>query len=75
METTNILITCSLQDQIDIEEYCINAGLDFSEYFMNLHEKSKKGRFVANVDLESRELEREEQAEEKQEKRTKGVKK
>lgn len=74
MDTIDIVITVSKQDQIEIEEFCINEGLDFSEYFMNLHEKFKMRQYVTKVDLESRELEKEE-AEEKQEKRTKGAKK
>lgn len=74
MEKVSILIRCTLQDQIEIEEYCINQGLDFAEYFMHLHNQSKKGKYVANVDNESRELEREEREEEKQEKKTKGKK-
>lgn len=35
--TVQILITCPRQDQIDIEEICINQGIDFSRYFLELH--------------------------------------
>lgn len=37
METVDILITCPRQVQINIEEYCINQGIDFSKYFLGLH--------------------------------------
>lgn len=35
--TVDILIKCPRQVQIDIEEYCINQGIDFSRYFLELH--------------------------------------
>lgn len=68
MEKVSILIRCTLQDQIEIEEFCINQGLDFAEYFMHLHNEYKKGKCVNS---ESGELEQEE----KQEKKNKGTKK
>ena len=37
MSRVDILIKCSQQDQIEIEEYCINEGIDFSRYFLELH--------------------------------------
>lgn len=37
MTTIDILITCPRQDQIEIEEYCINEGIDFTKYFLSLH--------------------------------------
>ena len=39
MDTVDILITCPKQVQINIEEYCINEGIDFSKYFLGLHYK------------------------------------
>ena len=37
MTTVDILIKCPRQDQIDIEEICINQGINFSRYFLELH--------------------------------------
>lgn len=38
METTvGILINCPKDTQIEIEELCINQGIDFSRYFLELH--------------------------------------
>ena len=34
-----IIITCEREDQIEIEEICINEGISFSEYFMRLHDQ------------------------------------
>ena len=36
-DTVEILIKCPRQDQIEIEEICINQGIDFSRYFLELH--------------------------------------
>lgn len=33
----DILIKCPRQDQIEIEEICINQGIDFTRYFLELH--------------------------------------
>lgn len=38
METTvDILIKCPQKVQFEIEELCINQGIDFSRYFLELH--------------------------------------
>lgn len=37
METIGILIQCPKQVQIEIEELCINQGIDFTRYFLELH--------------------------------------
>jgi hypothetical protein len=37
-DTVGILIQCPIQTQIEIEEYCINNGTDFTKYFLWLHE-------------------------------------
>lgn len=37
MSEIQILITCERQTQIEIEEICMNQGIDFSQYFLNLH--------------------------------------
>lgn len=47
METVDILITCPRQIQINIEEYCINQGIDFSRYFLDLH-YAKIGKEVSD---------------------------
>lgn len=36
-DTVDILIRCPKETQIEIEEYCINEGIDFSRYFLELH--------------------------------------
>lgn len=37
MSTIDIVIRCPREDQIKIEEYCINHGMDFTRYFLELH--------------------------------------
>lgn len=37
MDTVEILIKCPRKDQIEIEELCVNQGIDFSRYFLELH--------------------------------------
>lgn len=39
MEMITIQIECPRQIQIEIEEICINKGVNFSEYFLDLHEQ------------------------------------
>lgn len=41
MSTVDILIKCSREEQIEIEEICINQGIDFSRYFLELHHGSQ----------------------------------
>jgi hypothetical protein len=41
METIDIIITVPCKDHIAIEEYCINHGMDFSKYFLDLYYKEK----------------------------------
>lgn len=41
MKTIDIVIKCPVAIQAEIEEYCINNGMDFSKYFLSLHEKIK----------------------------------
>ena len=36
-ETIDVIVTCPRQVQINIEEHCINQGIDFSKYFLGLH--------------------------------------
>lgn len=38
MDMVEILIKCPRKIQINVEEICINQGIDFSRYFLNLHE-------------------------------------
>lgn len=61
METVDILIKCPLKVQAEIEEYCIAIGMDFSKYFLNLHERHG----VNKVDFESqaKEFDRQDQEE------------
>lgn len=39
--TVDILIKCPRAVQIEIEEMCINRGIDFTKYFLELHVESK----------------------------------
>lgn len=39
MDTVNIVIKCPKTVQHAIEEYCINSGIDFTQYFMSLHDQ------------------------------------
>ena len=41
MSTIDIVITCPREEQIKIEEYCINHGMDFTRYFLELHYASQ----------------------------------
>lgn len=41
-----ILITIPTEVQIDIEEICINEGISFSGYFLNLYRESKTPRKI-----------------------------
>lgn len=41
MDEVVIQIKCPRKVQIEIEEYCINQGMSFDEYFLQLHEATK----------------------------------
>lgn len=56
VETVDILITCPRQVQINIEEYCINQGIDFSKYFLGLHYE-KVGKEVSEEFLKEDKIE------------------
>ena len=36
-DTINILIKCPKDIHKDVEEHCINKGIDLTRYFLNLH--------------------------------------
>lgn len=38
MDSIKIVIECDAKTQAEIEEICINEGISFSKYFLNLHE-------------------------------------
>lgn len=38
MDSIDILVKCPREIQNEIEEICINEGISFSQYFLNLHE-------------------------------------
>ena len=44
VKTIDIVIKCPVTMQAEIEEYCINNGMDFTKYFLSIHElfKNKK---------------------------------
>lgn len=37
MDTVDILVKCPKDVQVEIEELCINQGVDFTRYFLELH--------------------------------------
>jgi len=37
MTGVQMLITVSPKEQVEIEEYCVNAGVSISDYFLDLH--------------------------------------
>ena len=41
MSEIKMIIDVTRQQQIEIEEYCINSGRSPSSYLMDLHEKAK----------------------------------
>lgn len=43
LDIVSILIELPLKMQIEIEELCINEGISFSKYFINLHEAATHG--------------------------------
>ena len=38
----NILITLTPEQQVEIEEYCVNLGISFTQYFISLHQQFQK---------------------------------
>ena len=42
MKTIDILIKVPQSEYIDIEEYCINNGIDVTKYFISLHQTLKE---------------------------------
>jgi hypothetical protein len=41
MQTIDILIKVPQAEYVDIEEYCINNGIDVTKYFLSLHDTFK----------------------------------
>ncbi len=37
MDTIDMIITCPIPDHRIIEEICINRGIDYTQYFLELH--------------------------------------
>lgn len=52
MSNINILISVSREQQIAIEEHCINFSKTPSEYLMGLHEDSKKPNNYSSSDAD-----------------------
>lgn len=47
--TIGLLVKCPKKTYKEIEEYCVNNGLDFTKYFLSLHESfHSKGWVVAD---------------------------
>lgn len=44
MSDINVMIKVTRQEQIEIEEYCINAGKKISDYFIELHRAFQKSQ-------------------------------
>lgn len=45
MDTVDILIKCPKDIQIEIEELCINVGIDFTKYFLQLHKENMQLKY------------------------------
>lgn len=56
MKTIDIVIKCPVLIQAEIEEYCMNNGMDFTRYFLNLYETDKMRR---KIDKEVKEVHQE----------------
>lgn len=39
MSDINVILSVTREQQVAIEEYCINSGLSISQYFLGLHNK------------------------------------
>lgn len=39
MSDINLILSVTREQQVAIEEYCINSGLSISQYFLGLHNK------------------------------------
>ena len=39
MSDINLILSVTREEQVAIEEYCINSGLSISQYFLGLHSK------------------------------------
>lgn len=42
MNEISLMITVTREQQVSVEEHCINAGLSISAYFMALHEQFQR---------------------------------
>jgi len=50
MSEVNLLVQCTREQQIEIENICVTKNLSISEYFMNLHEVRKKPPTITIVE-------------------------
>lgn len=56
MDTIDILIKFPRSLAIQIEEHCLNHGMDFTKYFLALHEKSQESPKACSEKLVQKEL-------------------
>jgi hypothetical protein len=59
MDTVDVLIKCPKLIQAQIEEKCLNEGIDFTQYFLSLHEfnlsECKEKKSLEKVEFDDRE--------------------
>jgi len=53
MSNLNILIAVTPQQQIEIENICVERNLSFSEYLIGLHKKETQGLYTVKNESES----------------------
>jgi hypothetical protein len=52
MSKVTIMLECDREIHIAIEEICLNKGISFSEYFLNLHALNTQVEWKVKPDLE-----------------------
>ena len=52
MSDIQIMIECDKQTQIEIEELCLNRGISYSQYFLELHHISKEAESCLELGCE-----------------------
>ena len=57
-----ILIECDRQTQIEIEEICVNEGISFSKYFLDLHKLNTQNGWISKDNPKETLLEEQDQA-------------
>jgi len=56
MDIVSILIECPREIQVEIEEICINQGVNFTQYFLGLHDCTTRELHETEVLFDARNL-------------------